>query len=148
MDNLPHNYEVTVTATPAESATVFSEGLPVIEVAPPKQFDGPGDKWSPEELLMASVSNCLVLSFRAIAKASKLQWSAINVRSSGELNKVGSAIKFTNIQSVATLEIGPEESIEKSKHLLQKAEASCFVTNSLNCEVDLEYIVLNVVLST
>ena len=32
-----------------------AEGVRIIESAPPKEFDGPGNQWSPEGLLTAAV---------------------------------------------------------------------------------------------
>ena len=44
------------------------EGVRVIESAPPKEFDGPGDQWSPEQLLTAAVADCFVLNFRTMTR--------------------------------------------------------------------------------
>jgi len=108
--------------------------LPDLEVAPPLQFDGPGGVWSPEELFMASLSNCFVLSFRAIAKMSKLQWLTIQAETEGDLDKAEGKIKFTKIRTTARLVIPASESVEKAQRLLQKAEDACFVSNSVNSE--------------
>ena len=51
--------------------------LPPIMAASPPQFGGPPGRWSPETLLVAAVADCYILSFRAIAKATKLPWDAI-----------------------------------------------------------------------
>jgi len=109
-----------------------------MEVAPPAQFDGPGDQWSPEELFMASVSSCLVLSFRAIAKASKFEWLSITCESSGELNKVDKQIKFTSLVSRARLIVPLGANLKTGEKLLHKAEQTCFINNSLSCESRIE----------
>jgi peroxiredoxin-like protein len=137
MQKLPHTYTVSVTGKPEEALHAQAAHLPALEVAPPAQFNGPGDKWSPEELLMAAMANCLVLSFRAIASASKLAWQSIEVSSEGELNNENGKIKFTAIRSKATLTIDASYSQEKAEKLLKKAEQTCFVSNSLNCDSDL-----------
>ena len=41
------------------------DGLPAIATAPPAEFGGPGDRWSPETLLAAAVADCFVLGFRS-----------------------------------------------------------------------------------
>ncbi|MBV1913338.1 MAG: OsmC family protein, partial [Cycloclasticus sp.] len=103
MEQLPHTYTVNVTGTPDTTLSTFSNHLPIIKIAPPKEFDGPGDQWSPEELLMASLSSCLILSFKAIARASKLEWYDLQCDSSGVLDKVDRKVLFTKINTKATL---------------------------------------------
>jgi len=138
MKELPHLYKVKVSGSPTNNVKVFAENLPPLEVAPPKEFDGPGDQWSPEELLMASVANCLVLSFRAIAKASNLDWLSIECESQGELNKVGNKILFTNIFTQARLVIASGGDENKAERLLNRAEQTCFISNSLSAESHFE----------
>jgi peroxiredoxin-like protein len=142
MKDLPHIYKVIVAGNSESNLTVSAEKLPALEIAPPSQFGGPGDLWSPENLLMASVASCLVLSFRAIAKASKLEWLSIECESAGELAKDDKKIHFTNILTKAKLSIPATENIEKAKKLLNKAEETCLISNSLSCESRLEYEVI------
>jgi len=139
MKQLPHIYTVTVNGLPDNNLSVSSGNLEPLEIAPPVQFDGPGDQWSPEELFMASVSSCLVLSFRAIAKASKFEWLSITCESSGELKKVDKQTKFTSLVSRAKLIVPLGTSVDVGEKLLHKAEQTCFISNSLSCESRIEY---------
>ena len=139
MKQLPHHYAVNASANPADSVAISATGLPTLKLAPPRQFDGPGDQWSPEDLLMASVSSCMVLSFKAIARTSKFEWSSIGVTANGKLDKSTDAIKFTEIHLQAMLTIPSEENFEKAGKLLEKAKATCFISNTLNCELSLDY---------
>lgn len=138
MSQLPHSYEMQATAETEGSVATQKTGLPTLSVMPPSEFGGPGDQWSPEDLLMAALSSCLVLSFKAIVKASKLEWQSIKVNVSGELDKVERVVKFTRVTINARLTIPSGGDIEKARSLLQKAEASCFVSNSLNAELQFE----------
>ena len=138
MDSFPHKYKVKAEGTSLGSLTVSSENLPPLTIAPPLQFGGPGDAWSPEDLLMASVANCFILSFRAIAKASKLEWDVIECNSDGELAKADNQVKFTGVVNRVRLLIPENESIEKAEKLLNKAESVCIISNSLSCKVRIE----------
>jgi len=138
MEAMPHLYSAVVSGEPEGSLTLSSKQMPAIDVSPPEQFGGPKDEWSPEELLMASLSSCLVLSFRAIAKISKLQWNSIDCEANGTLDKVERKVQFTSVTSEIKLVIASGESVEKAARLLQKAEDSCFISNSLSCDTDLE----------
>ena len=83
MHPFPHHYAVTATLHKTGDLMLFTEGGSVIESAPPKEFDGPGNQWSPETLLTAAVADCFALSFRAIATASKFAWTSLSVKTEG-----------------------------------------------------------------
>ncbi|MFV8816844.1 OsmC family protein [Haliea sp. E17] len=138
MEELPHTYSVAVCASPEEPVCVTAEDVPELVVAPPKQFGGSGDQWSPEELQMSALASCFVMSFRAIAKYNELDWSKLQVAADGQLDKVERKMKFTAMTLTAQLTIGAEEDADKARRLLQKSEESCFISNSLNCEVHLD----------
>ena len=132
-------YSVKVAGKPESNLTVYAENLPTLEVAPPLQFDGPGDQWSPEDLLMASVANCFVLSFRAIARAYKVEWSSIECVSEGTLDRVDGKTLFTHILTKVKLNIPQNQSIETAEKTLNKAEDTCLISNSLTCISELEF---------
>ena len=139
MKDLPHLYSAKSAGDATGILTSSSENLPNIDVAPPAQFGGPGDKWSPEDLLMASIANCLVLSFRAIARASRLEWDSIECVSEGVLDKVERKVQFTSVLSRVRLFIPTADSKEKAEKLLIKAEQTCLISNSMSCNSHIEY---------
>ena len=49
---LPHHYTVRLTGGPSGYVIVTADGPPELRSAPPLDFDGPGDAWSPEHLLL------------------------------------------------------------------------------------------------
>jgi hypothetical protein len=52
MKPLPNLYEVSLSGGPSDYATITMGGVVPLRTAPPKDFDGPGDAWSPEHLLL------------------------------------------------------------------------------------------------
>ncbi|MGB5444992.1 MAG: OsmC family protein [Psychromonas sp.] len=138
MQALPHHYNVQVNSTPDSQLIASSKGIPDLVVAGPAEFDGPGDQWSPETLLLSAVANCFVLSFKAVANASKFAWEEIHCESTGKLEKVDRLMKFTQITTKVRLVIKDETEKEMALKLLKKSEAICLVSNSLNCELKLE----------
>lgn len=137
MQELPHSYSVTVEGAPEGLLNTGNEHLPALKVAPPAEFDGPGDQWSPEELLMAALANCLVLSFRAIASASKLEWLSIACEANGELDRVERRMLFTRVETRVSLRIPSAGQKEKAEKLLHKAEEICFISNSMTVQPEL-----------
>lgn len=138
MQKLPHYYHAQAQGTPTGSVITESENLPVLHIAAPKQFDGPGDKWSPEELLVAMVADCIILTFRAMASASKLEWSELSCEVKGTLEMVERKMQFTEMFVYASLQISSEADTEKASRVLEKAESDCLITNSLTAKSKLE----------
>jgi peroxiredoxin-like protein len=138
MHEFPHHYKVEASAGPDGEATLSGDRLDVISFASPVEFDGPGDRWSPETLLVAAVAGCFVLSFRAIARASKLSWISLICEVDGTLERVDGAMKFTRFVVHATLDVPQDTNEDRAHRLLEKAERSCLVTNSLSGERQLE----------
>jgi organic hydroperoxide reductase OsmC/OhrA len=137
MHPYPHRYTVAATARPEDAVAVTSPGLPVIATAPPAEFDGPGDAWSPETLLCAAVADCFVLSFRAVARGSKFDWLELECRVEGTLDRVDRVTYFTRYTTYASLKVPAGTDIERARALLEKAEHVCLVANSLRGEREL-----------
>jgi len=138
MQALPHIYTVQTQGTCESQFTSSSKGIPDIIVAPPAEFGGPGDRWSPETLLLSAAANCFVLSFKAVARASKLSWKNIHCESIGKLDKVDRITSFTEITTKAKLTISDPNEKDKAIKLLEKAESVCLISNSLNSTLILE----------
>jgi len=134
MHPFPHRYTVNAAVRPDGDVPLSTEGVRVIESSAPKEFDGPGNQWSPEGLLTAAVADCLALGFRAIARASKFEWRHLDVRTQGTLDRVDGKMLFTRFDSHAKLQVAAGANVERAKKLLEKAENACLIANSLSSE--------------
>jgi organic hydroperoxide reductase OsmC/OhrA len=138
MQDLPHRYTAAALARAEGEVTLESHRLASLSSAAPAEFGGPGDRWSPETLLVAAVADCFTLGFRAIAKASKLEWVSLRCEVEGKLERVERATQFTGFQVRATLRVPPGTDEARARGLLEKAEKTCFITNSLKGASHLE----------
>jgi peroxiredoxin-like protein len=134
MHPFPHHYVVSTAMRPVGDVPLSADGVRIIESAPPKEFDGPGNQWSPEGLLTAAVADCFVLNFRAIATASKFPWNSLEARTEGTLDRVDGKMRFTRFDTHAKLQVPAGTDLERAKKLLEKAETTCLVSNSLSSE--------------
>ena len=57
MHPYPHHYTVHARAEATGDVDLDADRLPTLKTAPPAEFDGPGDLWSPETLLCAAVAD-------------------------------------------------------------------------------------------
>jgi peroxiredoxin-like protein len=139
VQNFPHRYAVRAAGT-AEDVVVelASNGLTAVSTASPAEFGGPGDRWSPETLLVGAVADCFVLTFRAVAKASKLPWQLLACDAVGTLDRIEGVVRFTAIDLRARLVVAPGADAALAHRALEKAERGCLISNSLKADTHLE----------
>ena len=138
MHPFPHHYQVRVSAAPEGTVRLAGEGLPELVSMPPPEFDGPGGYWSPETLLLAAVVDCFVLTFRAIARGSRLDWRELSADVEGLLERVDGNSRFTQFHTRARLVVPPGMDVARARTLLEKAEKGCLISNSLSASRHLE----------
>jgi organic hydroperoxide reductase OsmC/OhrA len=142
MQDLPHHYAVTADAESDTNVTLSSRGLQDLETAGPPEYGGPGDVWSPETLLVGTIANCFILSFRAIARAGRLEWDSLSCSVMGTLDKIDRVTQFTafEITGELTLSAGDDNKTddEKALRLMEKAKKHCLITNSLKAAATLK----------
>jgi peroxiredoxin-like protein len=131
MPSYPHHYIVQAVAETTGSVSVWSPGLPTLSTAPPAQFGGPGDQWSPETLLVAAAADCFLLTFRAIADASKLAWHRLDCHADGTLDRSDGVVRFTGIDLRVRVVVAAGGDVARAGRLVEKAEKACLVTSSL-----------------
>lgn len=141
MQDLPHLYVVKADATGANNVILSSAGIPDLETAGPAEFGGPGDFWSPETLLVGAVADCFILSFRAIARKAKLDWTTLTAQASGKLDKLDGFTQFIVFKIRAELTIPDEKYRKKAEVILEKAEKYCLVSNSMKAATHLDAVV-------
>jgi organic hydroperoxide reductase OsmC/OhrA len=135
---LPHTYEARLTGGPTGHATVAVAGLPDLGSAPPLEYGGPGDAWSPEHLLLAAVETCFLFTFRAVARASRVEFTALDLSAEGTLDRVDGVTRFTGIVLRPRVTLGPGADRARALWALEKAEKTCLISASLSTPVRLE----------
>ena len=137
MREFPHHYAAVATGGPDGDIQLDSGRLEALRSAAPAEFDGPGDRWSPETLMIAAVADCFVLTFRAIARASKLPWIALRCDASGTLD-VDRVTQFKAFSVKASLTVPSGTNVDRARRLLARAEEGCLISNSLKAPVYVE----------
>ena len=141
MQQFPHHYSVVAKADTRGDVALAGERLLPIPSAPPTEFGGPGDRWSPETLLVAAVADCFVLTFRGIASVSRFAWVSLECSATGTVDRIDRVTQFTAIAVHARLTVPSGASEDQARRLLAKAEETCLVTNSLKVRPHLESVV-------
>src|SRR6188474_116890 len=106
MKPFPHDYDAQLSGAASGYAMMTSAGLPDLRTAPPLEFDGPGDAWTPEHLLLASVQTCFLFTFRAVARV-EARLRRAQRDGAGVVDRREGVTRFSEIALNATLFAGP-----------------------------------------
>jgi organic hydroperoxide reductase OsmC/OhrA len=113
-----------------------AEGHPEIPGALPAQFGGHNRGYSPEDLMILSLSECHLLTYLRLAQKNRIAISSYEDRASGRLGK--NAAGMTQLVEVVlrprvTVARGTDVAAAKALH--DRAHHHCFMANSVNFPV-------------
>ena len=151
-----HRYEVTVTwtgnsgvGTSAYDAyerahDVSAQDKPVIPGTADRAFRGAPDRWNPEELLVASLSQCHLLWYLALCAKEGIVVTAYDDHASGTMVEAANGSgRFEEVVLKPRVMITTAEHADRARQLHERAHEMCFVANSVNftvrTEADLMY---------
>mgnify|MGYP002786154046 FL=1 len=139
MSNI-HHYEVNLQWTSDRKGNLSSPVLEhSLEVATPPEFPkGIPGIWSPEHLLVAAVSSCLMTTFLAIAENFKLSYQSFHSKAVGKLEVVEGKYMISEIVLHPILVIEDDNDQEKALRVLHKSEAACLISNSVKSKIIFE----------
>jgi len=140
MDTQRHHYDIDIKWKKGGTGTMSSPVLSKkMDVATPPEFPGGIEGvWSPEHLFVASVAGCFMTTFLAIAEFSKLDYEDLDIKSSGVMAKKDGKWVMSEITLRPKLVITDESKTDKAIRIMQKAEAACLISRSINSRVILE----------
>jgi len=133
-----YTYRTSVKWTEQRKGVISSAGKPDIQVATPPEFKGHDGIWSPEDLFVASVNTCVMMTFLAMAERAGLAFTSYESVAEGRLELVDGKLQFTAITLKPTITLAASADAAKAKELIEKAEANCLISNSMKATVSLE----------
>lgn len=109
-------------------------GNPELAGSAAAAFRGDADRWNPEQLLIASLSQCHLLSYLFVAVKAGVVVTGYTDDASGVLRQVGGSGHFESVtlRPVVTISAGDPE-VAMSLH--EEAARHCFIANSVNFRV-------------
>jgi organic hydroperoxide reductase OsmC/OhrA len=134
-------YRTGVRWTGQRTGTLSSAGKPDLRVASPPEFHGEAGVWTPEDLLVASLEACTLMTFLALAEKRKLPIVSWESASEGHLEPFGGRYRFMRVVLRPTIVVGDALSVAAAEALLDEAHQRCFVANSLRTEVLIEPVI-------
>ena len=135
------DFRFRVNAAPANGARVrlTAENKAPLEATVPAEFRGgvPG-MWSPEDLLVASVASCYVITLRGVAEHRGLTIRGLNVEGVGHVTRRAEGrVGFVVIELHVELTVDPD-CVEQAEHVARAAKQRCLVGHALEIPIELE----------
>jgi organic hydroperoxide reductase OsmC/OhrA len=128
-------YQSDVDWKSGRRAVISSEGRPDIEVSSPPEFKGDPGFWTPEDMFVASVNLCTLMTFVAFAQRKELDFVSYESAAEGVLEFVEGKYRFTEVILHPHLVLKSESDIGRAQQILDDAHKGCLVTNSLTATV-------------
>jgi organic hydroperoxide reductase OsmC/OhrA len=113
-------------------------GRPALELSGAPQYRGDGTKLNPEELLVASLASCQLLSYLARAKQAGVTVLAYEDAPVGTLAIVDKKMRMAEILLRPRITVAADADLETARKLVDQAHDVCFIGNSLSCAVRIE----------
>jgi organic hydroperoxide reductase OsmC/OhrA len=115
---------------------VAAEGKPAIQGSSDPHFRGDPRRWSPEELLVVSLSQCHLLWFLHLCAVNDVVVTAYQDRPEGTMTETeDGGGHFTEVLLRPTVTVADEEMVARATELHEEAHRLCFISNSVNFTV-------------
>ncbi|TBN56349.1 OsmC family peroxiredoxin [Glaciihabitans arcticus] len=115
--------------------TVSAAGKLSIDGSAARVFHGNADRWNPEELLIAALSECHLLSYLHVAASNGVVVVDYRDDATGTMQQTadgGGHFTSVTLRPRVTISVGDPE---LARELHAKASALCFIANSVNFPV-------------
>ena len=113
-------------------------GKPVLEASADRLFHGDATRHNPEDLLLAALASCHMLSYLYLAAREGLRIRDYRDQASGRLRVDGESGRFVEVCLRPMLRLAPGSDPEQADALHHEAQKLCFIAHSVNFPVRIE----------
>jgi organic hydroperoxide reductase OsmC/OhrA len=118
----------------SRSYRIEIEGKPPLEGSSDATFRGDPGRHNPEDLLVAAVAACHMLSYLALCARAGIEVIAYQDQASGLMALKDGRMRFVEVTLAPRVTIGAGD-LERAQELHAKAHQECFIANSVNFPV-------------
>lgn len=120
------------------TSIVRAEAKHPIEASADRTFHGDADRWNPEELLLAALAECHMLSFLHVAVLHGVVVTGYTDHAEGVMVQEGEGGRFVSATLHPVVEVSSAVTDEEMERLHHEAAEKCFIANSMNFPVEHE----------
>ena len=135
MITYPVNFEASAQSQMGmKNPWIASASTLEVNCAVPREFDGPGGEFSPEDFFLLAVQNCFIGTFKVFAEFSRLHFESLNLNSKLVVNKDESGKPWMDSIHIKINISGLSD--EKKLHLLiNKTFENGFILRSIKTKI-------------
>jgi organic hydroperoxide reductase OsmC/OhrA len=117
--------------------TLTAPGKPELLGSSDHAFRGDGDRYNPEDMLVAALSSCHMLAYLHLCAINEIVVVAYEDNATGTMQeRPDGSGAFTHVQLNPKVTITLKSDAEKAESLHHKAHELCFIANSVNFPVE------------
>jgi len=110
---------------------LVAEGPPPILASADKPFRGDPDRWNPEQLLLAALAQCHLLSYLHVAVKNGVVVTGYSDDAVGRMVQEGEGGRFESVTLRPRVRVAEASMIELAQSLHAEASRLCFIANSV-----------------
>lgn len=117
--------------------TLSAPGKPELLGSSDRAFRGDADRYNPEDMLVAALSSCHMLSYLHLCAVNNIVVTAYEDNATGTMEeRPDGSGTFTEVHLNPKVTITATSDADKAKELHHKAHELCFIANSVNFPVE------------
>ena len=110
-----------------------AEGPPELLGSADRTFHGDRERWNPEQLLLASLAQCHMLSYLHVCAGAGVVVTQYVDRPTGSMmTEADGSGRFTEVVLHPEIVVADKSMIEAAKEAHHRANELCFIANSVN----------------
>lgn len=114
---------------------VHAADKPPLEASADPTFHGNRERWNPEELLVAALAQCHMLSYLHMAVRAGVVVTAYTDAASGTMRQEGIGGAFTEVVLRPRVTVADAAMVDAARAAHAAAREACFIANSVNFPV-------------
>lgn len=141
MINYPVAFEANATTNPGINVTwnsLASDQETVCSI--PKEFEGPGGAFSPEDYFLLALQNCFIATFKVFAEHSRLEFDELKVNSKLMVSKDNLGKPWMESAHL-TVNISGIKDEKKCNLLIKKTFDSGFILRSVKTNISYDVVI-------
>jgi organic hydroperoxide reductase OsmC/OhrA len=122
----------------SRDVVLHASGKPALEGSADPTFRGDASRWNPEEMLVAALAQCHLLSYLHMAVTHGVVVTAYTDSPVGTMAQAGVGGRFTRVLLRPVVTVADESQVEVATRIHAEASEACFIAASVNFPVEHE----------
>ncbi|MFA5059631.1 MAG: OsmC family protein [Candidatus Omnitrophota bacterium] len=129
-------YKTAIQWSAEKKGIASVPGKPDLEIAAPPEFKGHPGIWSPEDLLVAAVNSCFMLTFLHFAPREGFKITSYEAQAEGVLEIKDGIMMVSSVKIMPKISLQPAASSEQIHKLCALSKENCFISNSVRSKIE------------